>query len=201
MRRQDGHLSEGCHRFVVEDGAACHVTAMTVIRDRAHAHVSHQHDGFSVVLTKRFQRPEHGSVAVQAQAAVWAFGFLRMNREEHVPDQSHLDVRCDALSKDVHRLAVDAGKARDGLVDALAVDDKVPLHQPGGERVAVDHLTPSGRPTVDAHPHVHASSSMWVRHQVRRASALGPCKRCTRVVWNAASSRSARSEASPMHST
>ena len=40
-------------------------------------------------------------------------------------------------------------------LNALAVDDKVPLNQSGGERVAVEHLTSSRRPAVDAHPHVH----------------------------------------------
>ena len=46
LRRQDGHLGEGCHRFVVDDRAVNNVTTMAVIRDRAHAHVGHQDDGF-----------------------------------------------------------------------------------------------------------------------------------------------------------
>ena len=62
---QDGHLSEGCHRFVVEDGTASHVAAVTVICDRAHADVGHQNHGIAVVIAKGLQCPKHRPVVVQ----------------------------------------------------------------------------------------------------------------------------------------
>ena len=185
LGRDHSHLGEGRDGAIVDDGPVMDVTAVAVVGHRAHAHVGHQHHRVAVVFSKRPQGPHHGPVVVQAEGARCVFFRLGVDGEEHVALQAHGHVLRHAFTKHVHGLSMDAGKARDRFVHTIAFNHEMRLDKARGHALPVEQFPPPLSPSVDAHPYVHVGPSLCSFHQDRRASALGPCKRCTAACWKA----------------